>query len=333
MYEQALLTHQEHNKQWGYQHFIQRRGELGPWSKHSYILKLLVDELEKSSSQRLDWLFWHDADVLLMNNHIPLEAFLPPPTEPWAHVNFLASNDLLGLNIGVFLIRVCEWSVYFLAAGLSYPYFRPEVRLRHDEQGPLNMLVTEKKFKNNTIHVPQSWFNPYQSSVHDADDDDDDDNDASIPPEWNWRLTYFEPGDLLVHFPGTKDTREQLMQEYIDRRAANWNLYKRPLNETRAYANITHFWQEDAKRESKRQLDYWRAYHIMYHDVGPGEAMITRNGIKETKSSMEGNSTQKEIDDAIRHYTAARIAPKRESYRKVWREMLLGTRPDKTYPF
>lgn len=54
MYEQALLTHQEHNKQWGYQHFVQRRGELGLWSKHSYILKLLVDELEKSPSQRLD---------------------------------------------------------------------------------------------------------------------------------------------------------------------------------------------------------------------------------------------------------------------------------------
>lgn len=156
-YERALLSHREHNKIWGYQHYVQRRAELGPWSKHSYLLKLLVTELAKSPSERLDWLFWHDADTLLMNDLVPLEMFVPPPEHEWAHVNLLITNDMQGLNDGVFLVRVCEWSVYFFAAGLSYRHYRPEVRLRHDEQGALNMLVREEKFKNNTIHVPQSW--------------------------------------------------------------------------------------------------------------------------------------------------------------------------------
>ena len=156
-YERALLSHIEHNKMWGYKHYVQRRGELGPWSKHSYLLMLLVDELAKSPSERLDWLFWHDADTLLMNNLIPLETFLPPPGHEWSHINLLVTNDLEGLNDGVFFVRVCEWSIYFFAAGLSYPQYRPEVQLRHDEQGALNMLVREDKFKNNTIHVPQSW--------------------------------------------------------------------------------------------------------------------------------------------------------------------------------
>jgi hypothetical protein len=116
-------------------------------------LHYLVKELAKSLAERLEWLFWHDADVVIVNNQILLETFLPPKPR-WSHINFITSNDLGGLNIGVFFLRVCEWSVYFLAAGLLYPFYKPDVHLRYDKQTALEFLIQEEKWANNTMHVP-----------------------------------------------------------------------------------------------------------------------------------------------------------------------------------
>ena len=320
-YEAALLSHREHNRLWGYKHYVQRNdATLGPWSKHSYLLRILITELAKPLSERLDWLFWHDADILLMNDLIPLEAFLPPPTPQWTHVNLLAVNDLQGLNDGVFLLRVCEWSVYFLAAGLSFRQFRPEIALRYDEQGALNHLVREEKFKNNTIHVPQTWFNPYQNFGA----------DEAIPPEWNWQLTWFEPGDLLIHFPGTtKDSRPDIMQDWTDKRMRNLDTYNVLLNETRAYTNISSFWKHDAKNENMRQDHYWRCFNLVAHDVGPKEDDITRSGVKDIEARMaEARSPPWDIERAVKNFEDERVPLKREAYRKAYQEIMNGTKRD-----
>jgi hypothetical protein len=77
-YESALSSHKEHDRTFNYHHFVLRRNIAGGiWSKLAYILSILVAELEKEPEERLEWLFWHDADLVLMNSQIPLKMFVP----------------------------------------------------------------------------------------------------------------------------------------------------------------------------------------------------------------------------------------------------------------
>jgi hypothetical protein len=294
-YERALLSHVDHNQRFGYSHFVLRRSIVeGPWTKHALILHYLVKELAKSPSERLEWLFWHDADVVIVNNQMPLEAFLPP--EPrWSHVNFIASNDLGGLNIGVFFLRVCEWSVHFFAAGLSYPFYKPDVYLRYDEQTALEFLIQEEKWANNTMHVPQRWFNAYH---HFGRDDD-------IPPEWNWTNGYQEPGDLLVHLPGTGDARSQLIDEWLDKIHYEHEKYCLSLSKTTYPKEIKAFWENEAGTETERQARFWRRYKLL-QEVGLREDDITRAEIHDAMTRMKGTSSDDEIEKAADHIRGKR---------------------------
>ena len=49
----------------------------GLWAKHGYILIILGQELAKLEPDRLEWLLWHDRDVVLLNQQISLDIFLP----------------------------------------------------------------------------------------------------------------------------------------------------------------------------------------------------------------------------------------------------------------
>lgn len=289
-YEKALLSHIDHDQRFGYSHFVLRRGIVeGLWTKHALILHYLVKELAKSPAERLEWLFWHDADVVIVNNQMPLEAFLPP--EPrWSHINFIVSNDLGGLNDGVFFLRVCEWSVHFFAAGLSYPFYKPDVYLRYDEQTALEFLIQEEKWANNTMHVPQRWFNAYH---HFGRDDD-------IPPEWNWTNGYQEPGDLLVHLPGTADARSQLINEWLDKVRYEHEKYCLPLGKTTYPEDIKTFWESEAVMEAERQAVFWRRYSLL-QEVGLREDDETRAEIQDAKARMNGTSTDDEIEKVAKH--------------------------------
>lgn len=55
-----------------------------------------------------------------MNSKLPLEIFLPPEPE-WAHINFIVTKNLNGLNAGTFFLRVNEWSIQFITGTLAFP--------------------------------------------------------------------------------------------------------------------------------------------------------------------------------------------------------------------
>lgn len=86
---------------------------------------------------------WHDADVVLTNAKLPLEVFLPPPQ--WSNIHLLVTNDLNGLNNGVFFLRVHEWSMWYLSAVMAFNYYRPDTRLRWSdcEQTTMEFLIQE----------------------------------------------------------------------------------------------------------------------------------------------------------------------------------------------
>ncbi|KAK5092419.1 hypothetical protein LTR70_005546 [Exophiala xenobiotica] len=322
-YEKGLLTHRDHDHRYNYKHFAQRRESIeDTWSKHAYLIQILMQELEKSPSERLDWLFWHDADLLMLNSLLPLEVFLPPANGKWDHINLLISNDKHGLNDGTFLVRVCEWSVYLFASGLSYPYYHPEKRLRNGEQGALQMVLADwDKFGNHTVHVPQRWFNAYHNYGIAPD----------IPPEWEFELDYVEPGDLLVHLPGTGDSRTAIMNEWwrkLQEDSAKWHI---PYNETRYFKEIGEFWEKDAPREREREADYWRKYHVIL-TVGTKCDDKQREWEKTLRHTWKGNSTKEEINKAIEDKKPYWHEIKKEALREEERARKNGTHTDYITP-
>lgn len=57
VYERAINSHAYHNLRMGYPQFLLKERILpGLWSKHAYIFSILVEELSKPKSQRLQWL-------------------------------------------------------------------------------------------------------------------------------------------------------------------------------------------------------------------------------------------------------------------------------------
>ncbi|KAI2482339.1 galactosyl transferase GMA12-MNN10 family protein [Pyrenophora tritici-repentis] len=126
----------------------------GLWSKHAYLLTILGAQIALLPSSRLDWLFWHDRDTILTNPNIPFSIFLPPE-QKFSYVNLVVTKDRNGLNNGVFLIRVNEWSVRFLAACLSLREWDSGVVLRYSEQSTMEVVIARDSFRPSTTFVPQ----------------------------------------------------------------------------------------------------------------------------------------------------------------------------------
>ncbi|KAK4985235.1 hypothetical protein LTR50_006083 [Elasticomyces elasticus] len=287
-YESALSGHRRHDLRYGYHHFVLRQAIVeGMWSKQAYLLSILLQELAKPRIARLEWLFWHDADLVLMNSKILLDVFLPPEPE-WAHIHLLCSNDLNGINAGVFFLRVHEWSAWFLAATLAYTRYYPDVVLAYSEQTVMESLIRDEKWGNHTLHLPQRWFNAYQNFGF----------DTTLPPEWHWTNGYFEPGDLLVHLPGTEGSRPDLIREWQERIEEEPEKYEVPLGETYYPDSISEFWASDARRENERQTTYQRRWKLL-QDVGFQLDRETEKAIEEAKASTEGKE-QVQIEAAVK---------------------------------
>lgn len=275
-YERAMQSHVPHDEKFGYDHFILRRGLVeGLWTKQAQILQILIRELAKPPEERYEWIFWHDADCVLMNHNVPLELFLPP--SGWEHIHWLVANDLSGLNAGIYFIRVHEWAVHFMAASLSYPVYNPERWLIHDEQTAQDLLLREERWSNHTMHMPQRWFNAYHNFGRDSD----------IPPEWDWINGYAEPGDLLVHLPGTGQFRSNLMDDLLETKREKPDEYCPPLEQTSYEADVKAFWENEAQKEREVQSTFWRHYKLL-HTTGSEQDKLRDKAVETAKAGMVG---------------------------------------------
>ena len=241
VFERALALQELHNERWGYSMFTLRTQILEQyWSKPAYILKLLLEELEKPEDTRLKWLMWIDADVVLMNQEIPLEIFLPG--DEWDDIHCLVTNDFHGLNNGVFFLRVHEWSVWLISAVLSTKVWQPKVKLRWGDQTALERQLATEQFIHQTRHVPQRWFNAF------AGDRGKPDPDPWTAPT-RFRPSSVKEGDLLVHFPAHYDARARRMNTWLDvaeKHAAPWEV---PLDNTTYMEEIAQYWEKEAGQE------------------------------------------------------------------------------------
>merc|ERR1712137_586157 len=258
-YEVAISSHKAHDAIHNYPHFILRERILhGLWSKHAFLLTIFGAELAKPEEERLEWLFWHDRDTMIMNPNIPLEIFLPPPASrkynadkaenasvktSFKDINMLLTNDRNGLNNGVFFLRVSTWAVEYLAAALSYREYEPDVKLKYSEQSAMEQVSLRPRFAPAIVHVPQRWFNGFPPS-------------AKHPA----KPAAARPGSLLIHFASNRDgKRPQRMEKWGRVLGEEGNEWDVPLNETRYVPEIEEFWERIGRGEDEEGI---------YGDIG-----------------------------------------------------------------
>lgn len=238
-WERCIRTHEHHNKANGYRLHVLRQHLMDDvWAKPAYILSLLLRELSKPESERLEWLLWVDADTIILNPYIPIETFLPPPGTEFDDVHLMYSNDWNGLNNGVFPIRVNQWSANLLAAVVSYRHYKPEDPLVFRDQSAMAALIKEPEFAPHVVQAPQRWFNAYQG-------------------EHNETLQPFQirRGDLLVHFAGVP-AREERMQYWLERAEQHLDDWEIPVKSTSYPQEARDFWNEqrELRKNSKEGL-------------------------------------------------------------------------------
>lgn len=174
-----------------------------------------------------------------MNPNMPLETFLPPSR--LSDIHLLLTEDWNGMNNGVFFLRVHPWSVKLLSAAISYPAMNPGVELFWPDQSALtNVFKANKYFSQRVQYCPMRWFNAYMRS-----------RDGRGPNPDSPRRYQVSPGDLLVHFPGTK--REDLnatLGPYIDIAEAHETGWEPPLEKTGYIQETEKFWNSIDRTDS-----------------------------------------------------------------------------------
>jgi len=163
VYERALDTHRRYAQKHGYPIYIARENAAeGMFNKVAFLQVVLLDELYKPREERVEWLFYTDADTIVMNQEIPLSIFEPPGD--FNHVKWIAGRDWNGLNAGIFFLRVDTWSLNLLNRVMTYKHYHPTEDYTFEEQSILARLTEQNdEFKTQAIYMPRMWFNAYVS--------------------------------------------------------------------------------------------------------------------------------------------------------------------------
>ncbi|KAI9729519.1 MAG: hypothetical protein M1818_008491 [Claussenomyces sp. TS43310] len=239
-YERALRLQERHAEQIGHPMFVLREKLLsGLWSKPAYILCVILQELTLPEDVRLQWLMWNDADIVIMNSQISLDTFIPPQIE-FDYVNLLVTNDRHGLNNGVFLIRVNDWSVKLLSEVIAFHKVRPNVHLKYSEQSALENVIQDAAWRKAVVEVPQYWFNAYPTST---------DKEKFKPHE-------FRAGGLQIHFAGNKDGgRSDRMNQWMnisEQLLPEWDM---PVEQSFYPQALKNFWAELSEKRASKGIE------------------------------------------------------------------------------
>ena len=167
-----------------------------------------------------DYLFYIDMDTIIMNADIKLESFIDASERKF---DVVVTEDMNGMNTGVFLMRNSAWTLWFLQTaweqtqlvpkltddGKALP-FRWEQRAFHYltrsaewTKADLPVYSNYTEVRKHFYMLPQCAFNSYILHPFDLHAD----REAS----------QYAPGDFLIHFAGKSGVyKKQLMQHYLE---------------------------------------------------------------------------------------------------------------------
>jgi len=174
----------EYAARWGYE-YVNANGLINAsrptaWSK----LTAMVHHLPK-----YDWLLYLDADALIMNPDIQIEAFLD------RRYDFIATNDGNGFNSGSMLVQNTPWALWWLqqlwnqghlVTGKNLPFL-------YEQRAFHALLAADPSIEAKHVkYLPPCAFN-------------------SQLKKSPFDLGQFVPGDFVLHFAGYHGLTKQVM--------------------------------------------------------------------------------------------------------------------------
>ena len=182
------------------------------WSKIKAAQRLLTEE-------KCDWVFWLDADTVIMNSAKTIESFLPAAE----------GKDLLitaqkggSYNAGAWLIRNTEWAREFLDHWWNMDSFvKPKGLSVSGDNDALKSYLTESMskeyFDQHILVPPRCTFNSVTVFLSPEDA-------AALAPEqvkeqeWYMHLEKYHKGDFIAHVAGKNnkiDTTAMLLKDAV----------------------------------------------------------------------------------------------------------------------
>ncbi|KAL9129692.1 MAG: hypothetical protein Q9217_001934, partial [Psora testacea] len=286
MNERGLKTHIANGEKWGYptyylRHDIIGKGELaeGVYDKLLYLQAIMVDEMTKPFGKRAHWF---DSDTVLLNDEIPWSIFLPPSEGMFRDLNMLITKDWQGFNAGIFLIRVCEWSIKLLSDAIALPRLRPEIDLPFNEQTAVEWVFSQPENLKHRIYQPKHWFNAYD-------------------PYYESHGDVAMDGSLVVHFPGMGGDRPDAMGRWLDKLDHSPEALRIPLENTTYPSEIEAYWSRlrSAAEMLHRSNFYQEEVKKNHHDIFISENGRIANKIAEAERELheviQENAFDKEL--------------------------------------
>ena len=141
------------------------------------------------------WIWWLDADCLIMNDEIKLDELLPALGTRSDLVDVIFGGDLWAvLNAGSMLFRNSDWTTSLL----DQLYDRrddqsvPDIRGWHEQAIMIHLYLTEPDVRDHTLVLPQRVLNSY--------------------------IGNFVWGDFVIHFAGLGRKKHPMMLEYAEQK-------------------------------------------------------------------------------------------------------------------
>jgi mannan polymerase II complex MNN10 subunit len=230
----------------------------GAWNKIAFLLNLVMNEMLKPAEERLEWIMWIDRDAIVLDPCRPLSSFLPPNTTEFQDVNLITNNDAFGLNAGVFIFKVSDWTTDLFNTILAFRYYRPDEQLVLAEQTAMEKIIGEEKWKKSVVRVPWYWFNAYP----DEEDSVKKYKEGLEPENLEWFRA--RKGDYVVHFAGD-DGRSGRMPQWLDMLQEVGNVYEKKEQQrdvTKEVARYWSSWQSKSLTEQQISGEKWKEENV-----------------------------------------------------------------------
>ena len=166
------------------------------WSKIRAVQNLL------DNNRKCDWVFWMDADTVIMNSSIALESLLPSSSD--SAIDLIATYDRrFGVNSGSWLLRNSTWSRQFLEDWWNMKaWVRPAGLSLSGDNAAFGHLVQERLENPSDaehIAVPARCnFNAFGVFVNSAQQLRGDVQQQ----EWYLSENFYHAGDFVAHASG-----------------------------------------------------------------------------------------------------------------------------------
>lgn len=147
-----------------------------------------------------DWIFYNDADSLIMNMNIKLESFMD------SNFDMIISYDINGLNTGQWFVKNTAWATNFLTKVFNRNEFN-NFGGWADQVAFCNSWLYSGEAMQKTKVVPQKLFNSYLYETFGRNDE------GNLP---NWTQGQFQRGDFCLHLCGLDEkSRTDLIPQFL----------------------------------------------------------------------------------------------------------------------